>query len=545
MYKQHLHPVIFLLLTSVAGSVLAQAPAPSSSTKTGQPVAATAEGVYLYVHRTPSHIRLSSSSVFQQVKEAIVENLAEQHVAVRKVEEDDASALLTTENLRLKTENQKITHAEVVHNVLQKARLAGASHVLFLTVDRPATSWVKLEMQCFDLLGTLLWEETASNITALTGSGGLKSVLEKMKKRLAARTGQPGLAVQSAENASARQPAAAENAPAAPSQALPKESGLDVSPAPRVSTTALGPGQASSSAIAQDAMVELPEGTPVRLMLIAAVNSMTASVGDRVEFRVLEDVKSADLVVIPRKAVASGVVTELTPPRRRQRPGQITVKAETVSLINNQTATLHGLWTLRSGNRNVAVKTESEMADMVQLTSVFALPFLPLFMLKHGEYVVLPAGIEFPALLDRPITVERAAVLEAQPPPLEQRHGDPVVTVYDISTPPGPWPKLYCGKAELAQLQTGTSFQFTLPPGKYWFRTSDKKHRVPLTLEDGGEYYLRLDSMMTGAHSYLQLLRLRDHDIGEVEAVGTSPLDAKHIKDISKIDRALLSAEAK
>jgi hypothetical protein len=484
--------------------------------------------------------------VFQEVKAAISEYLAGQHVDVRKVEEADSSALAV--------ENLKITHAEAMPDVLQKARLVGASHVLFLTVDRPMKSWVKLKMQCFDLSGTVLWEETTSNGTSLSGGGGLKSALKRMQDRLAARIGQPGLVVQGVENTSATQPAAENVAGHSPpvtaqAQALQKESGPGGSPANQASTAGPEPGQIRPSAIAQDATVVLPEGTPVRLMLIAPVNSMTASVGDKVEFRVLEDVKATDLVVIPRKAVASGVVTELAPPRRRQRPGRITVKAETVSLINNQAASLRGLRTLQSGNRNVDLKTQAQIYDTLEATQGLGLFFLPLFMLKHGEYVVLPAGMEFAAVLDHSITIERTALLQAQPAPAEKHHGNPVVTVYHVSNPPSDRPKLYCGKAELARLQNGTAFQLTLPPGTYWFRSNNKKHLVPLTLEDGGEYYLRVDSLMTWGNpsnpGYSQFLRVRDHDIGEIEAAAASPLDPKNIKDISKIDSALLNAGPK
>jgi hypothetical protein len=429
VYKHPFCLAAFLLLTFVPSPVLAQAPAPNSSIRTEQPTIGGADGAYLYVYRTPSHIRHSSSSVFQEVRVAISEYLAGQHVEVRKVEEVDSSALAE--------ENLEITSIEGMSDVFQKARLAGASHVLFLTVDRPMKSWVKLEMQCFDLSGTVLWEETASNGTSLSGKGALKSALKKMQERLAARIGQTGLEVQGGENASATQPAAGN-----------------------------APRQIRLSATAQDATVELPEGTLVRLMLIVPVNSKTASVGDKVEFRVLEDVKAGDLVVIPRKALASGVMTDVIPPRRKSLPGRITVKAETVSLVNHQVATLRGLRTLQSGNTNVSLETQAQILDTIQGTGGLGIFFLPLLMLKHGEYVVLPAGMEFAAVLDHPITMERTALLKAQPAPAEKRHGNPVITIYHLSNPPTDRPKLYCGKAEVARLQNGTAFQFTLPAGK-------------------------------------------------------------------------------
>jgi len=354
----------------------------------------------------------------------------------------------------------------------------------------------------------------------IAGKGGLKNALKKMQERLAARIGQPGLKVQGGEDASATQPAA-ENAP----------------------------GQFRPSATVQGATVELPEGTLVRLMVIVPVNSKTASVGGKVEFRVLEDVKVGDLVVIPRKALASGVVTELIPPRRRSRPGRITVKAKTVSIVDHQLATLRGLRTLQSGNRNVTLETQGQVLNTIQSTGGLGVLFLPLFMLKHGEYVVLPAGMEFAAELDHPITMERTALLQAQPAPAEKRHGNPVITIYDLSNTPNNRPKLYCGEAEIARLQSGTAFQLTLPAGKYWFRTNTTKYPVPLTLEEGGEYYLRVDSVMTGGNpnnpGYSQFVRVRDHDIGEIEAAPASPLDLKNVKDITKIDPALLSAGPK
>jgi hypothetical protein len=95
-------------------------------------------------------------------------------------------------------------------------------------------------------------------------------------------------------------------------------------------------------------------------------------------------------------------------------------------------------------------------------------------------------------------------------------------------------------------LQSGTQFRLSLPPGKYWFRSSNKKNAVSLTLEEGSEYYLRVDSVMTSGNpqnpGFSQVLHLRDHDIGEIEASKQALLDPKNIKDISRIDLALLTA---
>jgi hypothetical protein len=528
VYTQRFALAVLLLLLFAASIVLAQAPAPKSPARTGQPPSIGAHGAFLFVYRTPAHIRSSSPNVFEQVKIKITEYLAGQHVDVRKVEESDFSALAG--------ENLQITGIADMPDVFQKARSVGASHVLFLTVDRPMSSWVKLKMQCFDFSGTALWEEVVANASALSGGIALKSALKKMEERLAVRIGQPGLIVEGSENTSTIQTAAG-NAPGGLSAA---------SAQPSEKESAGGEVAANqASATVEEGPVVLPEGTVVRLMLMQPVNSQKAKVGDKLEFRVLEDVKAGDLVVIPRKSAASGVVTELKAPGRRQRPGQITVKAETVLLINHETASLRGLRTLQSGNMNVSMETQTEIVDTIQGTAGLGLFFLPLFMLKHGEYVVLPAGMEFTAGLDHPVTMERAALMQLQSVQ-EKRHGNPVVTIYHLSKPPTDRPKFYCGKAEVARLQNGTAFPLTLPPGKYWFRCGSKKNALPLTLEEGGEYYLRVDSLMSGGNvhnpGFSQIIRVRDPDIGELEASEQAALDPKNIKDVSKIDAVLLSA---
>ncbi len=540
MYTHRFVFSVFLLLLFATCTPLAQPPPPQSLTTPGQSATPITRGNYLFVYRTPAHIKFSSRPVFEQVKTTITDFLLAQHVEIVKVEESDFAAL-TEENL-------EITEVADMPDVFQKAKLAGASHILVLTVDRPMKSWVKLTIQCSNLSGETLWKEEAANTTALTGTSGLHSALKRMEDRLAARIGQPGLIVEGSMNASTVQSALA-TAPAASSAAPTQPSGNNplASEAAANQPVAVPPetGELPSTPTSEEGTIAIPEGTIVRMMLIQPVNSQHAKVGDRLEFQVLEDVKVAGLVVVPRKSAASGIVTELQPPRRKENPGRITIKAETVLLLNQETATLRGLRTLKSGNRNVLQETQAESDNLIQSTGGFGLFFLPLFMLKHGEYPVLPVGMEFTAALSQPVTMQRAALLSLQPVE-EKRHGNPVVTVYYISNFPGDKPKFYCGNAEVARLQNGTQFPLTLPPGKYWFRSDSKKNAVSLTLEEGGEYYLRMDSVMTSGNpqnpGLSHVLYLREHDIGELEASEQAPLDLKNIKDISKIDLARLTA---
>src|ERR1700722_2273174 len=50
----------------------------------------------------------------------------------------------------------------------------------------------------------------------------------------------------------------------------------------------------------------LEDGTPVKLRISQTVSSEDAHVNDRVEFEVLEEIKIADVIVIPKGAIALG-----------------------------------------------------------------------------------------------------------------------------------------------------------------------------------------------------------------------------------------------
>jgi hypothetical protein len=509
---------VLLLLVLAPCAVIAQtAPAQPS-----QPSATTIpHGDYLVVYRTPAHIKFSSRSVFEQVKNTITDYLAAQGVAIIRTEQIGPSTL--------RDENLEITEIADIPDVFQKAKLAGAAHVLLVTVDRPVKSWVKLTIQCSDSSGKKLWEEEAANSTALTGGSGLHSTMERMEARLATRIGQPGLMVDASKNAATVQSQAKTVSPenkTSVGEVATHQQTADVR-----AKTDEGPPAPTEPLTEEQATVTLPAGTIVRLMLVQPINSANAKVGD--------------LVVIPRKSTASGTVTELQPPRRKEKPGSITIQAESVQLINNEPVALRGLRTMKSANRNVSLETQAEAYSLIQSTAGFGVFFLPLFMLKHGEYPVLPAGLEFTAALSQAVTMPRTALISMQPAE-QNHHGNPVVIVYRISNPEGDRPKFYCGSAEVARLHGGTQFTLELPPGKYWFRSNSKKNTVSLVIEEGGEYYLRVDSVMASGNlqnpGFSQFVHLQEHDIGELEASEQGPLEARDIKDISKIDIARLSA---
>src|SRR5258708_39160897 len=67
--------------------------------------------------------------------------------------------------------------------------------------------------------------------------------------------------------------------------------------------------QAQNSAILNPVNA-LEDGTPVTLRISQTVSSADAHVNDRVEFEVIEEVRVADTLIIPKSGIAWGTVIE-------------------------------------------------------------------------------------------------------------------------------------------------------------------------------------------------------------------------------------------
>lgn len=184
-----LHKVVpYLLLSALALPLLSQEkPAP----------AASEPAVYLVVFRTPAHVRLSKPEVFHGFATDLWSFLKESGVPLK----------VDPERGTIETESPMS-----VDSMLNIAKQVGATSLLFVTVDRPFTKWIKVTLQSYDPGGKLLWSEEASDAGSMTGKGGYRKTLERIEARLAKRLGGPGLPV-SAPAAGAPKLAAAEARP--------------------------------------------------------------------------------------------------------------------------------------------------------------------------------------------------------------------------------------------------------------------------------------------------------------------------------------------
>jgi len=143
-----------------------------------QPPGTKLDGVYYVAYRTPAHVSRSSPDVFHQVAKETLELLKQNGVNV--VADPERGTIETSDLFSL-------------DSLLSLTKNAGATSLLYLTVDRPAMSWLKATLQCYDVSGRLLWEEHASAGGGLSGKAAASKVMESLRKKLTPRIAQPGL----------------------------------------------------------------------------------------------------------------------------------------------------------------------------------------------------------------------------------------------------------------------------------------------------------------------------------------------------------------
>jgi hypothetical protein len=151
--------------------------------------------------------------------------------------------------------------------------------------------------------------------------------------------------------------------------------------APAVPTEPAPPAPSSSTEFT------LRNGTPIHLKLGKTISSTTAHVGDVVNLQVVEEVLVNGLVVIPRGAAATAVVTEAEPKKRLGHGGKLGFNINTVRLRDDEKAAV----------RSYQEGTGSNSSGGA---------ILPL---GSGKDVVFTEGTDFTAYVDGDIKLKKAA----------------------------------------------------------------------------------------------------------------------------------------
>lgn len=136
--------------------------------------------------------------------------------------------------------------------------------------------------------------------------------------------------------------------------------------------------------------VELPANTVFKISLNDEVGSKTSQVGDSVTFTVQEDVLVGDVLVLPRGAQGSGVVTKVSRPKSFGRSGAVDVSFDQVFSVDDES-----IPTVLGPEAKEKLKME---AAAVGASVIGALALGPVGLIGglfvKGKDATLPAGSE-------------------------------------------------------------------------------------------------------------------------------------------------------
>lgn len=151
-----------------------------------------------------------------------------------------------------------------------------------------------------------------------------------------------------------------------------------------------------------NAKTTLEDGTPVKLRISQTVSSADAHLNDRVEFEVLEDIRVADALIIPKGGIAWGTVTEAQPKRRMGRGGKLEIVMDSVRLVDGEKAALRATKEVQGGG-HVGAMTAGIVA-----TGLLFWPAAPFFLFMHGKDITIAKGTEVPTFVNGNFALDMA-----------------------------------------------------------------------------------------------------------------------------------------
>ncbi|MFO7264697.1 MAG: hypothetical protein FWJ73_00665 [Limnochordales bacterium] len=143
--------------------------------------------------------------------------------------------------------------------------------------------------------------------------------------------------------------------------------------------------------------VHLPAETLVRVRLLTEINSGRNQVGDRIRYRVVEDVRVDGRIVIPAGAEGEGRVTAVQSAGRFGQAGRVEIDWGTVPTFDGTPVRFAVLE--RAGRQNQELAVAASIAGLMLLPPV---GLIGGFLVQGGEHVV-PAGTEFYVEVARPV----------------------------------------------------------------------------------------------------------------------------------------------
>ena len=125
--------------------------------------------------------------------------------------------------------------------------------------------------------------------------------------------------------------------------------------------------------------VVLPDGTEFIVKTTEDISSKTATEGDELVFKVAEDVKVGDHIVIAKDTLVKGVVASAKKSGMLGRGGNLGIRVESTTTVDNQKVKLRS-------------SKGKEGDDKTGTTVALVVLFGPLGFLKHGKNATIKAG---------------------------------------------------------------------------------------------------------------------------------------------------------
>jgi hypothetical protein len=261
---------------------------------------------------------------------------------------------------------------------------------------------------------------------------------------------------------------------------------------------AISNGQQSAAPATGQPVLE--DGTPIRLRFSRTVSSANAHLNDRVEFEVLEEVKVAGVVVIPKSGIAWGTVTEAQSKRRMARGGKLEIVLDTARLVDGERIALRATQGGKGGGHTGA------MVAGIVATGLLVWPAAPFFLFMHGKDISIPKGTEFPAFTEGNLRLDLAKFQlgAAQSAPPVTAPPQPTTPVGDVSqTQPSP-----NAEVEVSSTPSGAEIQVD---GKFFGNTPSTigiapgDHRITVN-KAGYKTWERTNTISTGKDAVAAVL---------------------------------------
>jgi len=152
----------------------------------------------------------------------------------------------------------------------------------------------------------------------------------------------------------------------------------------------------------------LEDGTPVKIRTNRTISSSDATVGETVDFEVLEDVMVNNVLVVPKGGMAFATVTEAQSKRRMARGGKLDINIDNVRLADGEKAALRAVKEAKGGGHTGA------MTGGIVATSLVFFPAAPFFLFMHGKDISIPKGTEVTAYVSGDMKLDLARFQAAQ-----------------------------------------------------------------------------------------------------------------------------------